>query len=388
MEQIVYFDNSATTCLCPSAIERMEQIMHQSFGNPSSLHRLGVEAEHILSASRASVMSALFLGRTPKGRLFFTAGGTEADNLAILGCAKAKKLRGKPRIITTDSEHPAVLNPLAEAEKMGIEIIKLPTTGGILDLTALREAMTPDTILVSLMLVNNETGARYKIEDAFRMAKAVNPDVITHTDAVQGFLKLPFTPLSLGADLVSISAHKVHGPKGVGALWVSDEVIKTKRLTPVILGGGQEDGMRSGTENTIGIAGFAAACQTGLASLKENMKHAAALRTVIAEGLDPEIRLNTPKGEYASHILSLTLPRIKSETMLHYLSGQGICVSSGSACSSHGKHENHVLAGFGLTKEEADCTIRVSLCGSNKTEEAERVLAAIAEGLRTLIRIK
>lgn len=362
--------------------------MRDYYGNPSSLHRLGVEAEHVLSGSRASILSALFLGKASKGRLFFTASGTEADNLAILGCVRAKKLRGRPRIITTDSEHPAVLNPLTEAEKAGIEIVKLPTVGGQLDLAALRHAMTPDTILISLMLVNNETGARYQVEDAFRMAKAVNPDVVTHTDAVQGFLKLPFTPTALGADLVSISAHKIHGPKGVGALWVSDAVMKAKRLTPVIFGGGQEDGMRSGTENLIGIAGFAAACENGLQSLKDQIRQTTALRTLIEEGLDSEIRLNTPKGTYAPHILSLTLPSIKSETMLHYLSGEGICVSSGSACSSHGKHNNHVLTGFGLTESEADCTIRVSLCGSNTEEEAERFLIALNRGIHTLIRTK
>lgn len=383
----IYFDNSATTALSARAREAMQSAM-ENYGNPSSLHDRGLRAAALLRASREAVGEALGERHLADGQLIFTASGSEANALATLGVAHAKTRRGTPVILTTDSEHPSVARNLDRLEGEGYRVVRVPTVGGALDMQTVYANCTPDLFLVSMMLVNNETGAKYPLREVFAAAHAANRDCVCHADAVQGFLKVPMTVKSLGADLVTVSSHKIHGPKGVGALYIAPHVLKSKRIAAVYGGGGQEFGLRSGTENLIGIAGFAAACREGSADLSASLAHMKALSDRLITGLaGSEIRVNLPT-ERAPHIVSLTLPSIKSETMLHFLSARGIYVSSGSACSSHAAHPSAALIGFGLPAAEADTTIRVSLCAQNTADEVDALLNALDEGVKTLVRIR
>lgn len=385
---MVYLDNSATTALCAEARRAMEAAF-DSYGNPSSLHKAGLEAHKIMSDSRAKVMKALGIRGLTSGQLVFTASGTEANNTAIFGTVYAKKRRISNRIISTDSEHPAVENSLKRLESDGFEVIRISTMGGALDFEAFSDALKVPPILVTMMMVNNETGARYDVGKAFKMAKRANPETVTHCDAVQGFLKCSFTPESIAADLVTVSAHKIHGPKGVGALYIAQSLLKAKKIIPFMCGGEQEFDFRPGTENTVGIAGFGGAAETGYARLSENVEKMASLRDYAVEKLSAlELTLNIPKGDRAPHIVNLTLPNIKSETMLHFLSSKDICVSSGSACSSHSKKTSRALLAFGLTEREADCSLRVSLCETNTEEDIDRLTDALREGISSLVRFK
>ena len=359
----------------------------ECFGNPSSLHSLGFEAQKKLDAARAAVMTAL---GAKNGRIVFTSCGSEANNMAIIGSVIAKARRTATRVLTTDCEHPSVDNAIRELEKMGFETVRIPTRGGVLDMAALDRALERPVFLASFMLVNNEVGSYFDVKEAFSMIKAAYPDAICHCDAVQGFLKVKFTPASIGADLVSISGHKIHALKGIGALWMSDAMVRAKKIVPIIVGGGQESGYRSGTENTVGIAALAAAAKEGGESFISDAEKMSGLReyaiSLISEKC-PEIKLNLPRRA-APHVLSITLPSIKSETMLHYLSAKGICVSSGSACSSHSQKTSATLLAFGLDPKAADCTLRVSLCRYNEKEDIEALAAALQSGLAELIRIK
>lgn len=388
----IYLDNSATTAPSQAVQERMRQALELTWGNPSSVHSLGLSAEKLADAARDSLLTALGItdrGEAARARVIFTGSGTEADNLAILGTAHAKAQYKGGRIITTDSEHPAILEPCKALEREGYEIVYIPTRGGVLDMESFAAALSSRTFLVSIMAVNNETGAAYDIARAFSMAHDFSPDIVTHTDAVQAFTHIPFSPDRLGADLVTVSAHKIHGPKGVGALIVRPEILRAKKLSPIIFGGGQERGLRSGTENIPGIAGFGAAAEeSSTDATKARLKRFSELRTRITEGLPSCVTVNTPSGKTAPHIISLTLPDIKSETMLNHLSERGIYVSSGSACASHGKKASHVLTAFGLTTRQADCTIRVSLDDSISDEAADIFLSALNDGCETLARIK
>ena len=385
---MIYFDNSATTPLCDMAKEKMLTAM-ECFGNPSSKHVVGTDAKKMLDTSREAIGKCLGLNGASNDKIIFTASGTEANNTAIFGSVYAKKRSRGAKIITTDSEHPSVENAMKKLEDDGFTVVRLKTLGGALDIEEFRAALDDSVILVSLMMVNNETGAVYDVEKLFTIAKAKNPDIVTHCDAIQGFLKIPFTPKKIKADLVSISAHKIHGPKGVGALFVSSEILKRRLLAPYIVGGGQESGFRSGTENMIGICGFAGAADCGFASFRENHAKMTSLRSrcidLLAGG---EVRVNTPRGACAPHILSLTLPKIKSETMLNFLSGKGICVSAGSACSSHSRNISSALVGFGISESEADTTIRVSFSAYNTEEDVSRFVSVLTEGVKTLVRIK
>ena len=357
------------------------------FGNPSSLHAHGVAAAKLLKECRAAVGEALGERFLKDGQLVFTSCGTEATALALFGTAHAKARRTAKTILTTDSEHPSVDRALAALEAEGFSVVRVPTGGGVLDMDTVRAHCTPDLFMVSMMLVNNETGAVYPVREVFAMARAANPQVVLHTDAVQGFLKVPFTPHALGADLVTVSAHKIGGPKGVGALFISERMKKERRIVPFLTGGGQEYGLRSGTENMIGIAGFAAAARSGMASAREAQVRMRALSDRLIAGLaDTEITVNRPP-QAAPHIVSITLPDIKSETMLHYLSGQGISVSAGSACSAHKAGPSGVLLAFGLPSSRADCTLRVSLSPDNTEADIDALLAALATGASTLVRI-
>ncbi len=386
--QTVYLDNSATTPILPAAKQAMTDAM-ENFGNPSSLHPVGQASLKLLSEARAAIAATLGVRSGPTaGQLIFTASGSEADNLAVFGTAYAKPRRRGGRIITTDSEHSAIENAMQALERDGFEVIRISTKGGVLDMEQYQAALNAKTFMVSMMAVNNETGAKYDIARAFALAKAKDPDTVTHTDAVQGYLKYRMTPLALGADMMTLSAHKIGGPKGVGVLYISPAALKRRDLIPHIYGGGQESGFRSGTENLVGIAGFAAAAKEGYAGLSEQSARLSELRAYAIERLSGfPVQLNLPTGECAPHILNLTLPDIKSETMLHALSARGICVSHGSACSSRAQKGSRALLAFGLSSNAAASSIRISLGTQNTKQDIELLADALADEINRLVRI-
>ena len=387
MKQI-YLDNSATTPLSDAAKAKLGEAM-EHFGNPSSLHPLGQTARKMVEDARREIAATLGVrGTLTPGQIIFTSCGSEADNLAILGTAYAKERRRGGRIITTDSEHPGVESAMLALEKDGFEVIRIPTRGGELDWNAYQDALNNRTFLVSIMMTNNETGAMYDVKRAFTLAKAQNPDIVTHTDAVQGYLKCRFTPDAIKADLVTISGHKIHAPKGVGALYVSPAALKRRDIVPTLLGGGQESGFRSGTENVLGIAAFGASAKDGFANLSKHLPHLQQLRTYAEEKLSAlPVKLHVPTGARAPHILSLSLPDIKSETMVHALSQSGICVSGGSACSTHSKKLSRALLAFGATENETECALRISFSHYNTTEDVDALVDALAVNIERLVKI-
>lgn len=382
----IYFDNSATTKVMPQAAKRAYEVMTEDCGNPSSVHGMGVKAQNILASARETVLSSL--GVRPRGNytLFFTGSGTEADNMAVNGVLYAKSFRFRPRIITTNSEHPAVLSPLTEAEKKGFEVVYLSTKNGKLDLDELKNALTPEAVLLSIMRVNNETGAVYDVKGAFSLAKELCPDIITHCDAIQGYMKLKCDPAKLGADLISISAHKIGAPKGVGALICNNALITSKRISPIVFGGGQENGYRSGTENMPGIAAFSEAVRLRSKTFNEDCERVSALRERLISALPEDVTVNTASGEYLPHIISLSAKGIKSEVLVRALSSEGIYISAGSACSSKKLKTSTVLTAFGLTPDIADSTVRVSLCPENTEEECDIFVQKLREALGRLAR--
>lgn len=386
MTTSIYFDNSATTPVSERAARKAFAAMTETWGNPSSVHGKGVEAERLVTEARARLVRALGVKNPRMGSLFFTGSGTEADNMAITGVLRAKSFRGTPRVITTDSEHPAVLNPLREAELQGAEVIRLRTVGGVLDFDELTDALTPNTVLISLMRVNNETGAIYDVRGAFALAKEKCPDIVTHCDAIQGFTKLDCDPKKLNADLVAISGHKVGAPKGIGALWCDGTLLTKKKITPIVFGGGQESGYRSGTENVPGIVAFGEAAWERADTMKADCAHVSTLRQALIERLPDGVTVNTPQGEYLPHILSLTVPGIKSEVLVRALSAEGIYLSAGSACSSKKLKTSTALTAFGLAPEEADSTVRVSLSHRNTAEETAIFCEALRSAMGRLAR--
>ena len=390
MIKSIYLDNSATTRISDVALAKYNEVSLGNFGNPSSLHGLGFNAEREIEAARKNILTSLGVR---DASVIFTASGSEANNLALIGRALAKEryMRGA-KIITTQGEHASVDEPLARLEKMGFRIAKIPTVGGRLDLDALRREMTGDVILMSMMMVNNETGALYDIKGAAAIVKAGAKDALVHIDATQSYMKMPMNMRTLGADMITISSHKIGGPKGVGALVVGSAVMKAKGLAPIILGGGQEGGMRSGTENVPGIAAFGAAVGEEMKNLAKNAEKMADLRGYLIEKLTrdatfSEISITNPEN-HAPHILNITLPKIKSETMLHYLSAEGIFVSSGSACSSNSRHVSSALVAFGRSEAEADCSIRISFSHENTREDVDALCEALKGGLSRLARIR
>lgn len=396
MMNVHYLDNSATTPLCDAARKKMISVMENIYGNPSSLHTLGVEAETVVAQARLNILAALCPPksgiRTKPENLIFTASGTEANNLVLIGAVTAKQRNRGKRIIIGETEHPSVTEAARHLETLGYQVVRIPSPRGVWDMDFYQNALSPDTILVSAMLVNNETGAVNNISEIARAAKAKNPDVIIHCDAVQGFLKTEICPAAY-ADMVTLSAHKIGGPKGVGALYVNEKILKTRALSPVIFGGGQERGFRSGTENVIGIAGFGAAASYALETLSMFLCRAAALRRTLEAGIAPfssfGVRINQPETDQsAAHIVSLTVPGIRSETLLHSLSEANVFVSSGSACSSHTGHASYVLHSFGLSDADADCTIRISFGIQNTEEDIVAFCTALKESLKKLVRIK
>lgn len=387
-----YLDNSATTPVCPAAAEKMKSVIDNTFGNPSSLHSLGMEAEKVISEARDKIFTAIGakkIGKVKPQMLIFTSSGTEANNLALIGAATAKERRRGGKIIVGETEHPSVVESAKYLANLGFRVVFIPSPRGVWDMKKYKAELSSDTILVSAMLVNNETGAVNDIASIASLAKAANPDVLVHCDAVQGFLKLPEPLATVPADLISISSHKIGGPKGAGALFIREKVLTTKSLVPVVHGGGQESGMRSGTENTVGIAGFGAAAEFESKNLNANLEKFASLRALAEKLIEeklPDVRINKPDRRYAPHIMSLTLPGVRSETMLHSLSRFGVFVSSGSACSSNSGHKSHVLLSFGLSDKEADSTIRVSFGVQNTEDDVHNLVNSLASGLSTLSR--
>ena len=363
---MIYLDNSATTKPCAAALEAMTNALTAQWGNPSALYDFGLDAARALRTARGQVAAAM--GAEP-GRVFFTSGGTEADNWAVFSSAKKLGKRGK-HIVTTAVEHHAILNCMKELEAQGYAVTYLQPDGeGRISLDSLSQALTKDTILVSVMMVNNETGAVMPIAQIAKLVHRVCPEAIFHTDAVQGFLKVPFQAKSLGADLISVSSHKIHGPKGAGALYISPRL---KSFPALLLGGGQEGGFRSGTEGTPAIFGFAAACAVGQATFREDIAREKALLDRLVTEISALDGLCINGCHEAPHILSLSVPGVPTQNTINILQDKGICVSAGSACAKG--HRSHVLTAMNLSPERMDGSFRVSLCRDTTWAELEVLL--------------
>ncbi len=384
---MIYLDNSATTALAPEVRAAMLEVW-DNVGNPSSLHSAGQMAKRRLESARTSLLASAGLKST-EWQTIFCGSGSEANNLALLGSAHTGRHLDSRRILITDSEHASIENTAEVLASRGFEIVKLATRGGALDLEAIEKEAKKGVCLASFMLVNNETGAIYDIEKAAEIIKKACPTALIHCDAIQGFMRLPL-PKAANIDFFSVSAHKIHGPAGVGALLLRRELIKKRYLCPVIFGGGQEEGLRSGTENLAGAVGFAKAAEIMKPMMEANYAHLLDVSAYAIEKVtEAGAKVNLP-DKRAPHILSITLPRIKSQTMLNLLSAGGVCVSSGSACSSNAKnrHVSSALVAFGLSDADADCTIRMSLCKDNTREDIDTFAELLASGINRLVKIK
>ncbi len=384
----IYLDNSATTKPSEASLKKMGEALTVCYGNPSSVHKIGNEAKKMMDEARRQVILSLGFRRENDCRLIFTSGGTEANNLAIFGSVFAKdrpsKNGSRGKIFISDGEHSSVVNAAKRLEAEGFTVLEVPTVGGVLDLDYIRENVDNNTILASFMLANNETGAIYDVKSAFSIIRAASPKAVCHTDAVQAYLKTKFTPTSLGADLLSVSSHKIFAPKGAGALYITHDMIKAKRLIPTVYGGGQEDDFRSGTENVPAIVAFGAAAAEGKADFAKRIEKITALREQLLSGIgNMNVRANIPENTLPN-IINITLPSIRSEIMLNYLSGEGICVSAGSACSTHSSGPSHALLAYGLPKDEADTSIRISLSHENTSEEIDAFLSSLCKGINSL----
>ena len=367
---MIYLDNSATTKPCAQAVEAMMLAMTENWANPSALYDFGIETGRQLRSARHAVAAAM--GAEPD-RVFFTSGGTEADNWAIFSTVKRFGKRGK-HIITTAIEQHAVLHCMKELEAQGFEVTYLqPDETGTVTLAALKEALRKDTILVSIMMVNNEVGSVMPIAQMAKLTHKLCPDAVFHTDAVQGFLKVPFAAKTLGADLISVSSHKVHGPKGVGALYISPRL---KSFPAYLIGGGQEGNYRSGTEGTPAIFGFAAACTAMAATYKEDAKAEQALISALAEKL-ADLGIRTNGSHEAPHVLSIAIPGVPTQNSINILQDHGICVSAGSACAKG--HRSHVLEAMKVAPEAIDGSFRVSICRETTQEELDQLYTVIKE---------
>ena len=368
---MIYLDNSATTKPCPEAVEAITKALTENWGNPSALYNFGIDTAKLLRQARHSVAAAI--GAEPE-RVFFTSGGTEADNWAVFGTVKRMGKRGK-HIITTAMEHHAILNCMADLESRGFEVTYLkPDSMGRVSAADLKAALRKDTILVSIMMVNNEVGSVMPIAQMAKLTHRLCPDAIFHTDAVQGFLKVPFAAKNLGADLISVSSHKIHGPKGAGALYISPRL---KSFPPLLLGGGQEGGMRSGTEGVPAILGFAAACAAVSATFRADILRESGLIAEFAERFAALEGVSVNGSHEAPHILSLAIPGVPVQNTINILQDHGICVSAGSACAKG--HRSHVLTAMGLPPEIIDASFRISLCRDTAREELEALYTVLRD---------
>ena len=372
-----YFDNSATTRCFDEVKDIVCKTMTGDFGNPSAMHKKGMEAENYVRKSAQTLAKLL---KVNEKEILFTSGGTESDNLAIIGGVEANKRMGN-HIITTAVEHAAVAQPFAYLKDQGYEVTILPVDHqGVVKLEALEAALRPDTILVSVMYVNNEVGAVMPVEEIGKLVHEKSPKALFHVDAIQAFGKYRIYPKKLGIDLLSVSSHKIHGPKGVGFLYINEKV----RVQPQILGGGQQNGMRSGTDNVPGIAGLGVAAGQIYRNLDENVEHMYQLKEHIAKGLSEieDIRINgMPLREGAPQILSISVMGVRSEVLLHSLEDRNIYVSAGSACSSHKRKPSATLSAMGMSKDQIESTVRLSFCEENTIEEADYFL----DTMKTLV---
>ena len=378
----IYFDNAATTRVRPEVAELMMKVMTEDYGNPSARHVMGMKAENYIKTAREQIARTL---RVDPGEIYFTSGGTESNNLALIGTALARSRRGK-HIISTGIEHAAIYKPLDLLREQGFDITILPVDRqGHIDLSELSAAIRPDTILVSLMYVNNEIGSIEPIAEAGRIIKERNPECYFHTDTIQAYGKLRIRPKTEHIDMLSVSAHKIHGPKGTGFIYIDKHV----RLHPLILGGGQERDMRSGTENVPGIAGMGLAAEmyykdhekteAGMLSVRDRLID----RLSVMEG----VKLNTEKGEgFAPHVVSASFAGVRAEVLLHALEQKGIYVSSGSACSSNHPAISGTLRSIGVDQDLLDSTLRFSFGIYSTPEEADLCADALEELLPQLRR--
>ncbi|MBE6764057.1 MAG: cysteine desulfurase [Ruminococcaceae bacterium] len=379
----VYLDNSATTVVREAAAKKAYDVMTATFGNPSSLHTLGIRAEQELTDARRAVASLLGLssGGTDLSCITFTSGGTEANNLALFGAANANKRLGK-HIVTTAVEHPSVLEAMKQLEREGFELtVVSPDARGDFDARTLAQACREDTVLVGMMLVNNEIGTLLPVKEAIPLIRKRAPHAHVHCDAVQAAGKLPVKVLSLDADTVSISGHKLHAPKGVGALYVKRGV----RLLPRLYGGGQERKLRPGTEAVPAIAAFGEAIRL-LPSPATQMARFSALSDQLEQGLSAidRVVLHTPV-RHVPYIRNLSVCGFKSETLVHFLAQRGIYVSAGSACAKG--HDSHVLSALGLPPEQISSALRISLCADNTADDIQTFLDALNDAVATLAHV-
>jgi len=376
----IYLDNSATTRVLPEVAQLMTRVMCEDYGNPSSMHRKGVEAESYIRYAKETLARLL---KVSEKEIIFTSGGTESDNMALIGCAMANMRRGR-HLITTRIEHPAVLQTMNYLESQGFQVTYLPVDKtGRVRLEDLQRAIRPDTILVSMMYVNNEIGSLQPIAEAGALIKRMNPAILFHVDAVQGFGKFKIYPKKLNIDLMSVSSHKIHGPKGVGFLYVGEKV----KILPITYGGGQQKNMRSGTENVPGIAGMAKAAELLYEHLDEEVNHLYELKEYFIKGVtamegiqvnglipgDADCRGTAP------HVVSVSVAGVRSEVLLHALEDKGIYISAGSACASNKPQTSETLKAIGLQREYWDSTIRFSFSVLTTKKEIEETLQVLYE---------
>ena len=378
----VYFDNSASTKVADSVIEVMIKTMREDYGNPSAKHMMGVDAEKYVKEATRMIAKTL---KVEEKEILFTSGGTESNNIALIGGALANQRRGK-HIISTAIEHPAVYEPLGKLVELGFEVTILPVDrAGHICLEELKNAIREDTIIVSTMYVNNEVGAVEPVEEIAKIVHEKNPDCLYHVDAIQGYGKYKIQPKKQGIDLMSVSGHKLHGPKGVGFLYIQ----KDAKVNPILFGGGQQRGMRSGTINVPGIAGMGEAARLAYEHFDEKIEKMIAIKDYLMDQLEKMegIHLNSFRGtQSAPHILSVSVQGVRAEVLLHALEDREIYVSSGSACSSNHPGISGTLKGIGLEDEFLDSTVRISLCSENTLEEADYFLGTLKELLPMLRR--
>ena len=377
-----YFDNSATTRCYPEVAEIVVKTMTEDFGNPSAMHLKGVEAEKYVREAAQTLAKIL---KVNEKEIIFTSGGTESNNLALFGGADANKRSGN-HIITTSVEHAAVGQPVERLEQMGYEVTIVPVDHrGVVQLEALEKALRPDTILVSTMYVNNEVGAVMPVEEIAKLVHEKSPKALYHVDAIQAFGKYRIYPKKAGIDMLSVSSHKIHGPKGVGFLYINEKA----RIQPQILGGGQQAGMRSGTDNVPGIAGLGVAAKMVYTDFDEKIEHMYQLKERLAEGFLklPDVRLNGMEiREGAPQILSASFLGVRSEVLLHTLEEKGIYVSAGSACSSHKRKAAGTLSAMGMEAAQRESTLRFSFSEENTFEEVDYALEVNGQVLPMLRR--
>ena len=376
----VYLDNSATTQVFPEVAAYMTQIMCQQYGNPSSLHLKGMEAEQILRGAKETLAKIL---KVNEKELLFTSGGTESDNLALRGVALAYQRRGR-HLITTQVEHPAILQTMHFLEEQGFQVTYLPVDAtGRIRLEDLQRSMRTDTILVSIMHTNNEVGALQPVVEAGALIKRMNPNTLFHVDAVQGFGKAKIYPKKMNIDLLSVSGHKIHGPKGVGLLFVNENI----RIRPIVFGGGQQGNLRSGTENVPGIAGMAMAAKKLYDNYDEDVRKLEGCKRFFIDGIHQMdgTRVNgllpeSPNGEgTAPHVVSVSFKGVRSEVLLHALEEKGIYVSAGSACSARKPQPSATLKAMGVPQELLSSTIRFSFSVFTNQQELEYTLSVLRE---------